>query len=165
MPHLRPVSADFINQAPQTITVEHRIAAAPSNVWKAIVDNPGWTNWFDGMTSCQATSDPDSGVGATRQVKVGPMELDEEFITWDEESCWAFTVTRTSIPFAKRMLEQISLTSIGTPSQPATKVCYVGAIEPHSLTRPVFPLLARQVKATWRTSLANLDDLITRSAS
>ncbi len=165
MPDLIPVDATFANSAPQRIEVEHRIAATTAEVWNVIADNSTWTSWFDGMSSCEPTSDPDSGVGASRQVKVGPMQLDEQFITWEEESCWAFTVTKTSIPFAKRMLEQIELTSLestgGSAEQPATRVRYLGAIEPHPLTRLVFPLLARQLKATWRKSFANLDNLIT----
>ncbi len=161
MPDLIPVDAAFANSAPQRIEVERRIAATTVEVWKVIVDNSTWTDWFDGMTSCEPTSDPDSGVGSSRRVKVGPMQLEEQFITWDEASCWAFTVTKTSIPFAKRMLEQIELTSVGTADQPATKVHYVGAIEPHPLTKLIFPVIARQLKAAWRKSFANLDDLIT----
>lgn len=89
------------------------------------------------------------------------MQLDERFITWDEDSCWAFTVTKTTLPFAKRMLEQIDLTPIGTTDQPQTMIRYIGAIEPHPLTKLIFPVLARQIKVTWRKSFANLDGLIT----
>ncbi len=161
MPDLILVDAAFANGAPRRIEVEHRIAATTAEVWKVIVDNSTWTSWFDGMSSCEPTSDPDSGVGSSRRVKVGPMQLEEQFITWDEESCWAFTVSKTSIPFAKRMLEQIELASVGTAEQPATKIHYVGAIEPHPLTKLIFPVIARQLKATWHKSFANLDDLIT----
>ncbi len=161
MPDLILVDASFANSAPRRIEVEHRVAATTAEVWKVIVDNSTWTSWFDGMSSCEPTSDPESGVGASRRVKVGPMQLDEQFTTWEEESRWSFTVTRTSVPFAKRMLEQIELTAIGTTDQPRTMVRYTGAIEPHPLTKLIFPLLAHQLKATWRTSFANLDKMIT----
>lgn len=162
MPALTPVDISFAETASRRIEVEHRIKAPASEIWEVITNNSTWTDWFDGMTSCETTSEVAHGVGASRRVNVGPMELDEEFIVWEENERWAFTVTNTSLALAKRMLEMIELQDVGTKAKPETLVTYTGAFQPHILTFLPFPLFKLQLKRTWKKAFENLDEYVTK---
>jgi hypothetical protein len=106
------------------------------------------------MSFCTTTSTLQTGVGATRTVKVGPLVADEHFILWEPESSLGFCVTRTNLPIAKRMLEQVEL--VADQAQ-GTLVRYTGAFDPHPLSRLTFGLTKRQVRAAWTAGLAGLE--------
>lgn len=163
MPELTPVDISFAETASRRIEVEQDIDASASAIWAVLTDNSTWTTWFEDLTKCEWTSEQTSGVGATRQVAFGPMEVDEEFIAWDENERWAFMVTKTNLALAKRMLEMIELEDIGSKKSPKTRVRYTGAFQPHILTFLPFPLFKMQIKRSWARAFVNLDKYITES--
>ncbi len=126
MPTLAPVDTSFAATAPHTVVVEHVIASVPGPIWAALVDNPGWTTWYPGLKQCESTSDPAHGVGSTRTVTVGPLVAEERFVAWEPEQLWAFTIVKTNLPVAKRLLEQVELIR----RDGVTTVRYTGAFEP-----------------------------------
>lgn len=157
MPTLTPVDASFAHTAPRRVVVEQRVGSGTEPIWAALVDHAGWTAWFPGMKSAVATSDPAHGVGSTRTVKVGGLVADEEFVAWDPETLWAFTIVKTNLPMAKRFLEQVEL----VPGDGDTVVRYTGAFEPMLLTRPIAALIEKQIGAAWTKGLAGLAAHIT----
>lgn len=156
MPTLEPVDPTFATRAPNTVVVEQVVAAPVARVWATVIDNPGWTLWFPTMTSSVDTSEPAHGVGSTRTVKVGGLRAEERFVAWEPERLWAFTITKTNLPMAKKFLEQLELTADGD----ATIVRYTGAFEPMLLTRLVAGLIERQIRTAWTNGLAGLADHI-----
>lgn len=133
MPTLTPVDMSFADSAPRKVVVEQVIASPPGPIWAALIDNPGWTTWYPGMKSCVSTSDPAGGVGSTRTVQVGGLKADEQFVAWEPEALWAFTITKTNMPMATRFLEQVEL----IPDGSSTTVRYTGSFEPTLITRLV----------------------------
>lgn len=152
MPSLEPADPTFATTAPRIVTVDHVVDAPASAVWEVVTDNPGWVEWFPTMTSSENTSDPTSGVGSTRTVKVGGLRADERFVAWEPEKLWAFTITKTNLPMAKRFLEQLEF----TPDGDKTRVRYTGAYEPHPLVRPIGGFIDKQLRSTWANGLAGL---------
>lgn len=165
MPKLTLVDKDFLDQATQTIEVSAIIAAPVSDVWSAIVDNDTWPEWFEGMTRCEGTSRPASGLDASRFVAIGPFELQETFIVWEENVSWGFSVTETNLIFAKKILEQIDFEDIGSEDAPVTRITLRGAFEPHLLTKLPFPLIKRKLAKTWKTSFSNLATMLETSSA
>ncbi len=161
MPRLLPVDTDFATTAPRTVVVEQEIAAPPGRIWAALVDNPGWTTWFPGMKTCTSTSDPASGVGSTRTVEVGGLKAEEQFVAWDVDERWAFTITKTNLPMAKRFLEQVELVA----GDGVTTARYTGAFEPLLITRPIASMVERQIRTAWTAGLAGLADHVTSGAT
>ena len=49
------------------------------------------------------------GVGINRNVKVGAMNIKEYFTVWQEPTQMAFYVSETSLPFAKKMIENYTI--------------------------------------------------------
>jgi Polyketide cyclase / dehydrase and lipid transport len=159
MPTLSVIDPSFAQTAPQKVVVERHIPATPAELWRVLADNSTWMSWFPGMSFCTTTSQTPTGIGSTRTVKVGPLVADEYFILWEPESAWGFCVTRTNLPVAKRMLEQVQLFA---NQSNGTLVRYTGAFDPHPLTRLAFGLTKRQVRAAWTGGLAGLEKYVTQ---
>jgi uncharacterized protein YndB with AHSA1/START domain len=132
VPQLTKATPEFAASASHKATAVHDLAASPEQVWATITNNSSWTKWFPTMTRCEDTSDPTSGIGSTRTVKVGPLVAEEEFIAWDENRLWAFTITKTNLPLGKKVLEQLAIEPHGDGG---SRVAYTGAIEPTWFSR------------------------------
>lgn len=154
MANLTKVDGAFVATARHKVQVEQIVRAPIQRVWDTISDNESWPQWFKPMTECKVTSDPGTGVGATRSVVVGPLEADEEFVTWDEPNVWAFTIVKTNIPIATKFIEQIELDT----HNDGTRVTYTGAFDPHLITKLSYPLVKRSVRKAWTEGLAGLAD-------
>jgi hypothetical protein len=154
MPTLTKVDAAFVETARQKVQVEQIVRAPIQKVWDTIADSDSWPQWFKPMTECVVTSDPRTGVGATRSVVVGSLEADEEFVTWDEPNVWAFTIVKTNIPIASKFIEQLELDT----HNDGTLVSYTGAFDPHLVTKLSYPLVKRQIRKSWTAGLQGLTD-------
>lgn len=152
MPRLEPADLDFATSAPRSVTVEQTIAAPVARVWEVVTDNPGWVDWYPTMTEAVDTSDPTTGVGSTRRVKVGGLVAEERFIAWEPEQLWAFTIEKTNLPTAKRFLEQLEFEADGD----TTTVRYTGAYEPLWFTKPIAGFVDKQLRTAWTAGLAGL---------
>jgi uncharacterized protein YndB with AHSA1/START domain len=160
MPTLTSVETNFAASAHRTVTVEQVIASTPGPIWAALVDNPGWTTWYPGMKRCESTSDPAHGVGSTRTVEVGGLKAEETFVAWEPEKLWAFTITKTNLPMAKRFLEQVELIA----GDGVTAARYTGAFEPMLITKPLAGLIERQIRTAWTNGLAGLAAHVTSTS-
>ena len=156
MANLTKVDGAFIDTARQTVVVEQIVRAPIQKVWDTIADNDTWVRWFHDMSSCETTSDPATGVGATRSVVVGALEADEEFVTWDEPNVWAFSIVKTNIPMATKFIEQLELET----HNEGTRVTYTGAFDPHMVTKFSYPLVKRQIRKSWTVGLEGLSNYL-----
>ena len=163
MPNLKPVDSAFAQSAHHVVTVERTIAAPPDRIWAVIDDVGSWTEWYPGMSRCEPTSDPENGLGSTRRIKIGALVADERIIVHDPPNAWAFTVLKTNLPLANRMLEGLALS--GDAGGDATTVTYTGAFEPHLLTRLTFSLVRRSVRSAWTRGLDGLAQQVERPTS
>lgn len=155
MPELEAVEAEFASTAKQVVKVERIIDATPSAIWDAITETAGWSTWFPKMTRSESVSQK-ATLGSTRTIKIGPLVAEERIIVADENRTWGFSVTRTNLPIAKRMLELLALEDVSADDRTRTRVLYTGAFEPLWLTRPTFSLVKRNVATTWRHGLDGL---------
>jgi len=134
---------EWIDTAPVRASRSRRIAQPPATVWAAIADHAGWPAWFTRIR--QVTPGPVAdAVGGTRRVDAGAAVVDEEFLAWEPERRFAFTVTASSRPGLTSMNEDIRLTPDG-PS--ACTVTYTMGAEPPAarLLRPVLEPVLRKV--------------------
>lgn len=132
---MTPRPLEWIDQAPVRATRTRRIEAPPAAVWAAIADHEGWSEWFGAITRV-VPGTTSEGVGGTRRVEVGRIAVDEEFVAWEPERRFAFTVTSSTGPGLRSMNEDVRLTPAGDD---ATTVSYTMALDPvgAKLVRPV----------------------------
>lgn len=153
MPTLTKAPIDFADTAPVRVTVEVDLNSSATDVWNLITDNPSWVNWFQGVTLCENTSTQTGGVGATRRIMVNGLQADEEFIVWEPERCWGFTVLETNRRFARRWVERIEI----TPVNSGCHVCYSTGMELLPLAKLFRPILTRTIRNAWDNGLGNID--------
>ena len=106
---------DYIERAPLQFMNTVDLKAPPEAVFAALRDTEAWLRWFPDMKSATWKGEP--GAGTNRIVKVGPMEINEHFVIWKEPTQMAFYVSETSLPFAKRMVENYTIEETSTGSR------------------------------------------------
>lgn len=142
MTPMTPRSLEWIDTAPVRVSRSRRIAQPPAVVWSAITDHAGWTEWFPRIVAVTPGEVADA-VGGTRTVDLGVAAVEEEFLAWEPEHNFAFTVTSSTKPGLRSMVEDIRLTPDGGQ---ACTVTYTMGIEPvgGKLLRPVVTPLFRK---------------------
>jgi len=158
MAKLIKAAVDFPDTAPVRIVVEASLKSSAASVWEMLIDNPGWVNWFNGVTLCENTSDPASGVGATRRIVVNGLLADEEFIAWEPQRLWAFTVLETSRSFARRWVERVEIEPAGRGADSGCRVRYSAGLELLLLAKLFRPVFTRSIRKSWEQGLAGIDD-------
>jgi ribosome-associated toxin RatA of RatAB toxin-antitoxin module len=98
---------DYIDQAPLQFINSVELQATPEAVFASLADTEAWLKWFPDMTAAVWEGEP--GAGTDRVVKVGPMQIREHFIIWNAPYQMAFYVSETTLPFAKRMVENYTI--------------------------------------------------------
>ena len=105
----------YIDQAPLKFVNTVELNAPPATVFASLADTEAWLRWFPDMKSAVWEGEP--GAGTNRYVKVGAMEITEHFVIWKEPYQMAFYVSETSLPFAKRMVENYTVEETATGSR------------------------------------------------
>ena len=106
---MRKESLGFVERAPAVHVAEGEVRAARAAVFAALVDPWGWKSWFPNVREASYTSPPPYGVGTIREADVGGTRWVEEIVAWDEDTRWAWTVVRTSLPFATAQVESFEI--------------------------------------------------------
>lgn len=150
----------FTATAPLRATSVREIAAAPDRVFDALADAASWATWFPGLEAARWTSSAPYGVGSTREVKVGPLRVEEQFIVWEPGERFGFTFTATNLPGTRAGVELVELLPVGADR---TRVSYTMALEPVGVPGPVGKPLAPVLRAAIGRGLAGLDHHLTRA--
>jgi uncharacterized protein YndB with AHSA1/START domain len=150
---LRKEDLGFVERAPIVHVHEAGLAAPPAAVFAALAEPAGWPCWFPNVRAARYTSAPPYGVGTIRQANVGGTNWVEEMIAWDPDARWAWTVVRTSVPFARAQVESFELTA----APAGTRVRWTLALEPRLLARLGAPFLGRTMQRLFERAMRNLD--------
>jgi hypothetical protein len=94
--------------------------------------------WY--ITSVRSTSEPEGGVGSTRDVNWlgGIAKLEERFVAWEEDALWSFTTTAFRPGILARFVERIRL----EPIDGRCRIVYNAGFEMSGIGRPLGQLLA-----------------------
>lgn len=152
MTTITPRPLEWLDDAPVRASRSRRIAQPTSVVWSAVADHAGWTEWFPRLVAVTPGEVADA-VGGTRTVDLGVAAAEEEFIAWEPERRFAFTVVSSNRPGLRSMVEDIRLTPDGDT---ACTVTYTMGLEPlgAKLLRPVLQPVLRKAIADGLAGLA-----------
>lgn len=125
---LRQVGLDFLDAAPKVLRHTGRVSAPPGDVFASVSGDPAsWRDWFPGVRDGAYDSPPPHGVGSVRRVSVlGAGTYQETILAWDEPTRWAFRVDATSLPLARALVEEWTL----SPTGAGTQVTWTFAVDP-----------------------------------
>jgi len=150
---LRKEGGDFVVVAPVVQAAVAEVAAPRASVFTVLADPRTWPAWFPGVRSATYASPPPYGVGTIREAHVGSTHWVEEIIAWDHDARWAYTVVRSTVPFARAQVESFELTD----SARGTRVRWTLALEPRLLARLGAPFAPRVITHLFDRAMKNLD--------
>ena len=150
---LRKESLDFIRTAPVLHVCAAAVAAPRAVVFGAFADAANWSRWFPNVRVASYTSAPPHGVGSIRGARVGGTRWSEEMIAWDVDARLAWTVTRTSVPFAVAQVESFEFTDATN----GTEVRWTLAIAPRLVARLGGPFTQRAMTRMLHRATRNLE--------
>jgi carbon monoxide dehydrogenase subunit G len=152
----RKEQLSFADRAPIRHCVGARLAAPRSQVFAAIVEPETWPRWFPGVHAASYTGRTPNGIGTIRQAHVGRTHWVEELIAWEADVRWAYTVLRSTAPFAHAQIESFDFGDIDG----GTEVRWTLALEPRWLARLGAPFLPRVVDRLFHRAMQNLETFI-----
>eukprot|EP00526_Cylindrotheca_closterium_P023423 CAMPEP_0113614318 /NCGR_PEP_ID=MMETSP0017_2-20120614/7101_1 /TAXON_ID=2856 /ORGANISM="Cylindrotheca closterium" /LENGTH=163 /DNA_ID=CAMNT_0000523475 /DNA_START=43 /DNA_END=534 /DNA_ORIENTATION=+ /assembly_acc=CAM_ASM_000147 len=151
----------FPDRAPVQVSVKVELKASPEQVWKVLIDNPGWVKWYKGVSSCQTTSEKE-GFGSTRRIVVDGLQVDEEIIGFQENKLWALSVYQTDKPVASCWVERLVLEKT---EENGTIINYDAGLELLFIPSLIQCYIVSGIKKSWTRNLAAIDDYILDSKS
>lgn len=161
MPTLEAVGVDFLQRAEFVHSTDVDLPASREEIWRVLVDNSSWLDWFAGCRSIRASVPIWSTPGDTRRIRVGPLVLEEVAIELDPQARWAMSVTTSSLPLASRLLEVVDLIDTSRNGETRTEVRWTGAFDLPTYLRPINGLIAHQLVKKWGISLERLFGTVT----
>ena len=131
---------------------EATLPASPSDVFSLLADVGSWPRWFPGMKSARWTSEKTACVGARREVVLGSIAFEEEFLAWDVGQRFAFTMLSSNRPLVSSMIEEISLEETAE----GTRCVYAVTGEVTLALRPTRAIVRRAMDPTFAAGLGGL---------
>lgn len=165
MPNLELVTAEFMDSAPFRIVTDVTVMAPIGACWDLIADQASWPQWFDGMSSVDATPWLWTEPGQTRTVTVNRLKVQEEAISLIPEQEYAFAIRKWPLPIATKAAEGIRLEDRTNGGSPRTKLTYIGAFDMTFVGKFSQKILTKQLTAAWGPALKKLGDLAAANAS
>lgn len=137
---LRPETLDFLERAPLRVSQSATIGATPLRVFAVFADAPSWPRWFPLMHRASWSSPEIEQVGAVREVALHGLGIyRERFIAWEPGSRFAFTMTETSSPLARAIVEDFQMSPVRDGE--ATRLSWTLAAEPTTVGRVAKPFV------------------------
>ncbi len=128
----------FADNAPFRFDESAEVSASASDVFEVFADIESWPNWFGNFKWGRWTSPAPHGLGSTRLVRVGPLQVGERFLAWDPGRRFTYLMTDTNLPVVRAMLADWQLDELG-PDR--TRVRFSICYDLPLLLRPAHPLL------------------------
>ena len=153
----RPESLDFLDRAPASFLTEGDLDAPPERVFAVLADIDSWSKWFDDLRSARWTGASQPGVGATREVALGAITVNETFLAWDVGQRFAFRIDTATLPLIRALVEDWRIEPL-----PAGRshLVWRAAYDPTWLTRLLHPLVRAIFSRQFRRSVAGLQRYI-----
>ncbi|MFF4486507.1 SRPBCC family protein [Streptomyces sp. NPDC001544] len=151
---LRPVGADFTENAPVRLVFTREITTAPDPVFRALAEDlPGWAGWFSAVTSARPT---ESG----REIRLrGGARFEETVLVAQAPELYTYRVDVTNVPGARAWTEEWRLAPAGT----GTRVRMTFALDGTTPFRLFWPLARPAVGHAFHDAITELDRRLTNA--
>lgn len=147
----------WIPNAPIVVEETVEIDAPPAQVFRHVADHEGWTAWFKGLNKVEVTGAA-TGVGGQRRVTVGKIVIDEEFIGWEDDRLFAFTLTAISRHLVSSMAESVRVEPLANDR---SRVTYTMGLEPRPRWGAFTRLATRSLRRNLQRALGRLAEIST----
>lgn len=153
VPELVRRSLDWIATAPVVFSGSRDMDVSAAAAFAVLADHERWPEWFTSLRRVEVTGEP-TGVGGRRRVHLRGVTADEEFIGWETDRLFAFTITHTSRRLARSVVEAVRVEPLGDAR---CRVTYTQAIDPTRWSAPLLAVADRPVRRVLATALERLE--------
>ena len=153
---MRRENLAFVEHAPVLRATVAEVAAPRADVFRELVDAPGWTAWFPNVRTASYTTPPPHGRGAIRVATVAGTRWEEEVIACDDGRRFGWTVTGASVPLATAQVELFELTD----SSSGTAIRWTLALEPRLVARLGARFAEPAIRRLWARATQNLQKML-----
>ena len=151
---LEPQPLAFADTAPLRVTDSATIEASPARVFGAFADTASWPRWFPLMHKARWVTAEIDQVGAEREVALRLLGgYVERFIAWEPGARFAFTMTQSSSPMARAIVEDFRFTGVDG----GTRIDWVLAADPRTLGKIARPALEQIMPRVFRRAGKQLE--------
>ena len=98
------VEGDFFESAPVGASLTKRMPVSAAMLFRVLEDAEAWPQWLDAIQEVTWTAP--LGVGATREVKMGSMTLEEHFFEWEDGRLMGLRFERSPLPVIEAFAER-----------------------------------------------------------
>ncbi len=146
---------DYFAVAPVRLQCEAHIRATPDAVFAKLAEPASWPAWFPLMTRARWVAPTTSGaVGAERDVAMRILgHFRERMIAWQPGERFAFTMVKSSSPFASAMAEDYQLHAV--PG--GTQLRWMLAVTPTTIGKFAVPGLRMVMRKIFTSAGARLN--------
>jgi len=159
MPSLELATPEFLDTAPFRVIFDVTVDAPISTCWDLIADQSAWVQWFDDMSSVEATPWLWTEAGQTRTVVVNNLKVEEQAISIIPQQEYAFSIVKWPLPIATKAAEGIRLKDRSDEKTARTQLTYIGAFDLHRLARLAEGRMTKQFTAAWTPAFIRLGEL------
>jgi uncharacterized protein YndB with AHSA1/START domain len=150
-------SMEWTDRAPQSLVFEQELEASCGEVFEILADVDSWPEWFPEFRRVEWVTGGEPGVGSRRQIWMGPLRAEEEFLVWEPGERFAFTMTKISLPLAERLVEDYRLTAIG---EGKCRLDWTVYFEPPWFLAPAAPLVVPAMRWSFGRAMASLAEYV-----
>lgn len=157
---VEPSDIGYTEISPFQIVNEAIINASPERVFDILAAGENQSEWFQDFVENRWTSPEPYGVGSTREVELKIITVKERFLVWDRGKHLAFTITASTVPAVRRMLEEFHMEPVGD----RTRFRWTAHYTPSRLMRVVHPVMRIQFSKMFAVTTSKLAAYAGRSS-
>jgi hypothetical protein len=157
MKKMEPMTLADLDTAPLRVVQSEVLPGTPDRVFAELADPERWLGWFPLMRKAAWTSAKTACVGAERAVGLRLLgRFEERFLAWEPGARFAFTMTASTSPLARRMAEDWRLSSTAG----GTRIEWIVAAHPSTLGRAGTPALRLVMRRLFTQGMSNLTRIL-----
>ncbi len=138
---LVPTGLDEVPELTHHLRSDRTVAAPADRVFEILATGERQDRWADGFRAVHWHGSRPHGVGSLRDVRLRWITVRERFLAWEPGARFAFSADAMSLPLARRMVEDITLTPLDDDRCRLTWQVHLTPAAP--LTPLAGPLVAR----------------------
>ncbi len=151
---LERVGLDYLETAPQQVTVTQLFTTTPERLFEVFADEQAWPKWVPVIKQVEWTSELPIREGTTRTVHMaGAMVGYEEFLAWQPGTRMAFRFNQMAKPGISAFLEDYQVRDLGNGT---IELSWTMAMTPTGISAKTFPLAKPAIRAGLKYSLKRL---------
>ena len=149
------VEGNFLEVAPVKGSLKKRMPASAETLFRVLEDADAWPQWLDAVQEVTWTAP--LGVGATRDIKMGNMVIQEHFFEWEDGRLMGFRFERGPLPLIEAFAERWQIDPV---SETECDITWTYGFQAKGPIKAAHPLIAKGIPSATEKWLDQLAEFV-----